>query len=153
MQDELKKLRQLKAAIRLRTLQREKAELQLSHALQSLREAEQRLHGESTRYHRILAQHQQLVGRGVSLDPALQQQRLLALASVRAEVSTRQREVSQARVHGQEARALLMKARVDVDVVDKAKQRVGDSITYQRLAGELIDIFDAQQGPGEPHGR
>lgn len=153
MHEAQKKLRQLKAAIRLRTLQREKAELHLSHALQQLREAEQRLQTESARYHRILTQHQQLVGRGAALDPAMQEQRLLALAGVRAEVVKAQRGATSAKALCQEAKATLMRAKVEADVVDKAQQRVAEDIAYQVQAKELIDIFDAQHRQGDSHGR
>lgn len=144
MHDEQKALRQLKAAMRLRTLQREKAELQLRPALYQLRLAEQSLQTEAVRYHRILAQYQQFIERGVVLDPAMQEQRLLAMAATRAAVTTQQQAVDAARKLFQAAKAALVKAKVAHDVTDNARQRVAVEIAHQAQAKELIDIFDAQ---------
>lgn len=148
MHDDQKVLRQLKSALRLRTLQREKAELKWRHALQQLRLVEQSLQAETVRYHRILTQHQQFIERGVVLDPAMQEQRLLALAATRTAVVTQQREVDVARKLFQEAKAELVTAKVADDVTDKALQRVAAEVAHQVQAKELIDIFDAQYRQG-----
>lgn len=152
MHEEQKQLRQLKAAIRLRSLQCEKAELYLSHTQRLLLEAERRMQDESARYHRILAQHQLLVKRGTGLNPALQEQRLLALVGARAEVVKEQQAHATAKTNVQEAKRLLVKARVDADVIEKARHRVDAAIQHHQLAQELTDTFDAQQRQGASYG-
>ena len=148
MHNDQKALRQFKAALRLRNLQREKAEIKWRHALQQLRLAEQSLQTETARYHRILTQHQQFIERGVVLDPAMQEQRLLALAVTRSAVATQQRAVDVARQLFQEAKAALVQAKVADDVTNKALQRVVAEVAHQVHAKELIDIFDAQYRQG-----
>ncbi|MEK6788413.1 MAG: hypothetical protein AABY68_05635 [Pseudomonadota bacterium] len=148
MYDEQKVLRQLKAALRLRTLQCEKAELKWRHALQQLCLIEQLLQTETVRYHRALTQYQQFIGHGVVLNPAMQEQRLLALAAARTAVVTRQRAVDIARKLFQEAKAGLIKAKVADDVTDKALQHVAVEVAHQVQTKELTDIFDAQSRQG-----
>lgn len=148
MHDEQKTLRQLKAAMRLRTLQCEKTELQWRYAGQELSLAEQAWQAETVRYHCILKQHQQLVAHGVALSPEMQEQRLFALAAVRSFVATKQRAIDDAQALLQAAKAAWVKARVEVDVTDKALQKVAVAVAYQKQAKELTDIFDAQYRQG-----
>lgn len=148
MHDERKALRQIMAAVRLCTMQREKSELQLRHVLQKLQLAEQSLQTESVSYRRTLAQHQQFIARGVLLHPVMQEQRLLALAASRTAVANKQRMVNDARQLFQEAQSALIRAKISVDVTDKARQRVSRVVEQQAQAKELIDIFDAQYRQG-----
>jgi len=152
MHDEQKALRQLKAAIRLRTLQREKAELQWRYALQQLRLAQQALQTETTLYYRVLAQHRQFIGQGVALHLALQEQRWRALADRRIAVAGRQQAIVDARELFQAAKVALVQAKVGADVTNKAWQRVAVTVAHQAQDKELIDIFDAQYRQGGSHG-
>lgn len=148
MHDEQKTLRQINAAVRLRTMQREKSELQLRSALQKTHIAEQSLQTEIKCYRHTLIQHQQFIGLGEMLDPAMQEQRQLALSASRQAVASRQQLLDDAHRLFREAKATLVSAKVSVDVADKAKQRVTSEIVYQSQAKELIDIFDAQYREG-----
>jgi hypothetical protein len=82
------------------------------------------------------------------LDPAMQEQRQLALSASRQTVASRQQLLDDAHRLFREAKATLVSAKVSVDVADKAKQRVTSEIVYQSQAKELIDIFDAQYREG-----
>jgi len=78
MQDEQRKLRQLEAAIRLRAMQREKAELEHNRSRRAVVQAEHLLSEEQARYRRVQACFEALGRSGAVLDPALHEQRLLA---------------------------------------------------------------------------
>ncbi|MFX6540688.1 hypothetical protein ABTG54_21945, partial [Acinetobacter baumannii] len=64
-------LRQLRSAMRVLSLAHEQAEQGLARATRQLRQAEQALDVEQSRYRMLLSQHQQMAGKGVSLDPAM----------------------------------------------------------------------------------
>lgn len=152
MQDEQRKLRQLDAAMRLRALQREKAELGQGRARRALSEAERLLRDEQARYASILAKAQQQMGSGVLLDPFLHEQRLLTQLVAHSQVQEHAQHVAIARAEHQQAMQALLKSKVDEDVAGKAHNRVAGELLEYARGQEQIDIADAQQAQGAAHG-
>lgn len=153
MQDKQRKLRQLDAAMRLRALQREKAELGQGRARRALSAAERLLRDEQANYARILAKAQQQVGSGVLLDPFLHEQRLLTQLVAHSQVQEHAQHVASARAEHQQALQALLKSKVDEDVAGKAHSRVADELLQYVRGQEQIDIADAQQqAQGGAHG-
>jgi flagellar biosynthesis chaperone FliJ len=152
MQDKQRKLRQLNAAMRLRALQREKAELEHGRARRALSDAERLLQDEQARYAGILAKAQEQMGSGVLLDPFLHEQRLLTQLVAHSQVQKHAQSVTSARVEHQQAMQALLKSKVDEDVAGKAHGRVAAELLHYAHGQESIDIADAQQAQGAGHG-
>ena len=152
MQDKQRKLRQLDAAMRLRALQREKAELGHGRARRALGDAERLLRDEQARYASILSKAQQQMGSGVLLDPYLHEQRLLTQLAAHNQVQQHAQSVARARAEHQHAMDTLLKSKVDEDVAGKAHSRVAGELLHYARGQELIDISDAQQAQGAAHG-
>jgi hypothetical protein len=152
MQDKQRKLRQLDAAMRLRALQREKAELAQSRTRRAQGDAERRLNEEQARYASILASAQQQVGCGVLLDPFLHEQRLVTQLAAHAQLETHARLLASARADHRQAMTTLLNCKVDEDVAGKARARLAAELLHFALAQEQIDIADAQQSQGAMHG-
>ncbi|NWB95796.1 hypothetical protein HX882_07850 [Pseudomonas gingeri] len=153
MQDEQRKLRQLQAAIRLRVIQREKAQSSYERSRREVLQAERLLGDEQARYQAIQAGFEALGRSGVALDPALHEQRLLAQTAAYFQLETRHRAFGEAQHVSQAAKAQWLKCKVDEELVDKARKRVEDVLELAVLGLETIDIFDAQQARGAGHGR
>lgn len=152
MQDKQRKLRQLDAAMRLRALQREKAELGHGRARRALSDAERLLRDEQAHYASILSKAQQQMGSGVLLDPYLHEQRLLTQLAAHTQVQQQVQSVARARAEHQHAMDALLKSKVDEDVAGKAHSRVAGELLHYARGQELIDISDAQQAQGAAHG-
>lgn len=150
MSDIARRLRQLRSAMRVRLLAHEQAEQGLARATQQLRQAEQALDVEQSRYRMLLSQHQQVAGKGVSLDPAMMEQRLLALMSARSELDTRLRQAGEVRQAEQQARSALAQARLALEAVAKVSGRVRAMAEHRLRAHEQVEIFEAacRQGTG-----
>jgi flagellar biosynthesis chaperone FliJ len=152
MQDKQRKLRQLDAAMRLRALQREKAELGHGRTRRALSDAERLLREEQARYASILTNAQQQMGSGVLLDPFLHEQRLLTQLVAHSQVQEHAHHVASARAEHQHAMQALLKSKVDEDIAGKAHSRVADELLQYARGQEQIDIADAQQAQGGAHG-
>ncbi|MCZ4324640.1 hypothetical protein [Pseudomonas anguilliseptica] len=152
MQDKQRKLRQLDAAMRLRALQREKAEIGHGRAQRALSEAERLLRDEQALYAGILANAQQQMDTGVLLDPFLHEQRLLTQLVAHSQVQAHAQQVVSARAEHQQAMQTLLRSKVDEDVAGKAHGRVADELLQYARGQEQIDIADAQQAQGGAHG-
>ena len=150
MSDIARRLRQLRSAMRVRLLAHEQAEQGLARATQQLRQAEQALDVEQSRYRMLLSQHQQVAGKGVSLDPAMMEQRLLALMSARSALDARRRQAGEVRQAEQQAKSALAQARLALEAVTKASGRVRVMAADRLRAHEQIEIFEAacRQGAG-----
>lgn len=152
MQDKQRKLRQLDAAVRLRGLQREKAELRHGGARRALEEATRLLNREQAHYAAIMAKAQQQMHSGVQLDPCLHEQRLLTQLAAHARIETQAKNVSTASADHQQAIGLLLKCKLDEEVASKAHHRVAEELSRYAHGQEVIDISDAQQAQGVAHG-
>jgi len=153
MQDEQRKLRQLEAAIRLRAMQREKAELEHNRSRRAVVQAEHLLSEEQARYRRVQACFEALGRSGAVLDPALHEQRLLAQTGAFFRLESQHRAVDQAQQLSQTAMAQLLHCKVNEDLVGKAQARVRALLGHALREQETIDIFDAQQAQGAGYGR
>lgn len=152
MQDKQRKLRQLDAAMRLRALLREKAELGQGRARRALSEAERLMRDEQASYASILVTAQQQMGLGVVLDPCLHEQRLLSQLAAHSQMQKHAQSVASARAEQQQAMQALLKSKVDEDVAGKAYGRVAAELSQYAREQESIDIADAQQAQGAGHG-
>jgi len=152
MHDDPQRLRQLKAAMRWRTLLQERAKLQWQVALQQLALAVTLWQAEMVRYQDIVRQQQQLMAHGIALNPAMQAQRISALSAARAMLIARQCSVDDARTRVQASKATWMKARGHADAAGKARQRVAMALAQHQQAEALTDIMDAQYRQGGCYG-
>lgn len=141
------KLRQLQAALRLRVLQREKAEMERERKLQALRALQAEMDGLVSQYEARMAVLRQVK----VLDPALHEQRLLAQMSMRAEKDACQKRLEVAREEHRLSLEAQMVRKREEEVMRKACERVSASIRLHRDGLELIDIFDSRRG-GVTHG-
>lgn len=141
------KLRQLQAALRLRVLQREKAEMERERKLQALRAQQTEMDGLVGQYEARMVVLRQIK----MLDPALHEQRLLAQMSMRAEIDACQKKLEVAREEHRLSLEAQMARKREEEVMHKACERVSASIRLHRDGLELIDIFDSRRG-GVTHG-
>ncbi|BBH33887.1 hypothetical protein [Pseudomonas sp. St290] len=153
MQDEWRKSRQLKAASRLRAMQREKAELAYNRSRRELTQAEHRLKAEQVRYDNLQANHEALGRIGAMLDPSQHEQRLLAQTAAFQRLEAAHQPVIEARSLTHSVMSHLLQCKVNEDLIDKAKDRLQVLLDKAVRDYEAIDIFDAQQAQGMGHGR
>ncbi|HLD68741.1 MAG TPA: hypothetical protein VJA19_22210 [Pseudomonas sp.] len=152
MQPEQKRVRQMSAMLRLRALQSEKSELLHAKRLKALQQSQAALRARQQDYAQVLGRYQTQQGAGLTVDPALHEQRLQGLLAMRAGVLEQETQVAEERRHYQTAKDALSEARVDERIANKAHQSAKDALSQYRNAQELIDIFDAQQAGGRSHG-
>jgi hypothetical protein len=152
MQDEQRKLRQLAAATRLRTLQREKAAFSHAACLRSVYTAERLLEEEQQRYRQLQAMFEQQGRVGVVLDPAQYEQRLLAQSQSFTALKSRVQALGEVQEEESACRTLLGRRTLEVRVTEKAFNAVLHDLQCYLRDQEAIDIFDAQQAQGAGHG-
>lgn len=148
MRDELKKRRQLEAVQRYRVLQQEKTELAHMKASQALSQAKALWQQEQGNYSKVLGQLLDISQPGASLDPVLQQSRLVAMMQMRESLESRGQQLEAEQQKCRLTLAELVKSKVDVDVVDSARKHLEQVLASQYRAQELADIFDAQMRKG-----
>ncbi|WP_395608101.1 hypothetical protein [Pseudomonas sp. B22129] len=152
MQDEQRKLRQLAAATRLRTLQREKAALSHAACLRRVRTVERLLEQEHQRYAQLQSSFEQQGRAGVALDPAQYEQRLLAQSQGFTALKAHVQALGEVQEEERACRALLGRRTLEVQVTEKAFNTVLQGLQGYLRDQESIDIFDAQQARGVSHG-
>lgn len=145
MHDEQRKLKQLDAAIRLRALQREKAEMAQARARRALNESQQVFAAEARDYQSMLTLHAEQKRSGVALDPFLYEQRLLMQMAGHAEMENKRAHLSAAKADYQDAAKAALSSKVKEDVVRKAHGRTDALLQAHLDSQDGIDVFDAQQ--------
>jgi len=148
MHSEQHRLRKLDAALRLRSLQRTRAELHWQCAARKLALAVQSWQAESLRYLDIVSQQQKLLAQGMELNPAMQSQRVLALSAARSMLAAKQIAVIEARALLRSTKAAWMKTRSDADAADNSRQRVALAVVQLQQAAAQADIADARHRQG-----
>ena len=152
MHDEQRKLRQLAAATRLRTLQREKAALSHAACLRRVYTAERLLEEERQRYAQLQPSFEQQGRAGVVLDPAQYEQRLLAQSQSFTALKSRVQALGEVQEEESACRSLLGRRTIEVQVTEKAFNTVLHDLQCYLRDQESVDIFDAQQAQGAGHG-
>ncbi|MBX8495373.1 hypothetical protein [Pseudomonas cichorii] len=152
MQAEWRKLWQLDAAFRLRTMQREKAELAYTRCCSELARAECLLSEEKFHYNSVQARFEELGQIGVTLDPALHEQRLLAQNAAYQRLESAHQPVTDALRQLYLAKTQLLKCRKNEDLIGKAKHQLRLRLDKAMRNVEAVDIFDAQIAQGAWYG-
>ncbi|MDZ4298825.1 MAG: hypothetical protein U0998_00500 [Moraxellaceae bacterium] len=138
-----RRLRQLSSALQWRSLQYEKAQQDLARTLQNQRELEQLLAEKTKAYHSLFDQHQRPVAVGGNVDPAMFEQRLLALMKLRSNVLSLQHDVSEAQQAVKQASVSTTESKLAVEAVTKAYDRAFSAVQVRAYEHERIDIFES----------
>ncbi len=152
MHDEQRKLKQLDAAVRLRALQREKAEMVQARAKREMNEAQQAFAMEMRDYQGVLDLHAEQKRSGVALDPFLYEQRLLMQLAAHADLQSKRADLAAAKDAYQASATAALSCKVKEDVVRTAHEQTAAVLQAHRHDQEGIDVFDAQQSRGDRHG-
>ncbi|MDP1539186.1 MAG: hypothetical protein Q8L72_00830 [Moraxellaceae bacterium] len=135
--------RQLASALRWRSLQFEKSQQVLARAMQHQRQLEQLQQRDLSQYRVLQEQYHRLIGIGDNLDPAMVEQRLLALMEIRTNVQTRQQRLIEARKAVQQATAAAAGSRLEMDAMTMAHDKVKAVAIAHAQEREQIEIFES----------